>query len=101
MFRRLRHSIEKNHLMITTNGELANLRIYSLVVDYDAMISIESEKYGGICNVKPLRVIWDRYAEFYNPTNTIMFDDLSRNFLMNPQNVRQKYSLNFDLPLSF
>lgn len=56
------------------------------LVDYDAMISIESEKYGGICNVKPLRVIWDRYAEFYNPTNTIMFDDLSRNFLMNPQN---------------
>ena len=35
--------------------------------------------------VKPLGVIWDKYPR-YNKTNTIMFDDLRRNFLMNPTN---------------
>lgn len=36
--------------------------------------------------VKPLGVIWGKYEEFYNRRNTIMFDDIGRNFLMNPQN---------------
>lgn len=36
--------------------------------------------------VKPLGVIWGKYGEFYNRKNTIMFDDIGRNFLMNPQN---------------
>lgn len=36
--------------------------------------------------VKPLGVIWGKYGEFYNRRNTIMFDDIGRNFLMNPQN---------------
>ena len=35
--------------------------------------------------VKPLGVIWDKYPR-YSKTNTIMFDDLRRNFLMNPAN---------------
>lgn len=55
------------------------------------MITVESPKYG-VCNVKPLKVIWDRFSEFYSPANTIMFDDLGRNFLMNPQNVRDQVS---------
>lgn len=36
--------------------------------------------------VKPLGVIWGKYSEFYDRKNTIMFDDIGRNFLMNPQN---------------
>lgn len=36
--------------------------------------------------VKPLGVIWGKYGDFYNRKNTIMFDDIGRNFLMNPQN---------------
>ena len=36
--------------------------------------------------MKPLGVIWGKYGEFYNRKNTIMFDDIGRNFLMNPQN---------------
>lgn len=36
--------------------------------------------------VKPLGVIWGKFSEFYNKKNTIMFDDIGRNFLMNPQN---------------
>lgn len=42
--------------------------------------------------VKPLGVIWGKFSEFYSKKNTIMFDDIGRNFLMNPQNglkVRQ------------
>lgn len=36
--------------------------------------------------VKPLGVIWGKFSEFYSKKNTIMFDDIGRNFLMNPQN---------------
>jgi NLI interacting factor-like phosphatase. len=31
-------------------------------------------------------VIWGKFPSLYNPTNTIMFDDIRRNFLMNPRN---------------
>jgi len=51
-------------------------------LDSRAMISIHAEKYG-VIEVKPLGVIWDKFPR-YNRTNTIMFDDLRRNFLMNP-----------------
>ena len=35
--------------------------------------------------VKALGVIWLKYPQ-YSRSNTIMFDDLRRNFLMNPAN---------------
>ena len=35
--------------------------------------------------VKPLGVIWGKYPQ-WGKHNTIMFDDLRRNFLMNPKN---------------
>lgn len=35
--------------------------------------------------VKPLGVIWGKFPE-YTKEKTIMFDDLRRNFLMNPSN---------------
>ncbi|XP_076031571.1 ubiquitin-like domain-containing C-terminal domain phosphatase 1 [Oratosquilla oratoria] len=53
-------------------------------LDSLAMITIHTEKYG-VIEVKPLGVVWGKY-EHYTSKNTIMFDDLSRNFLMNPQN---------------
>jgi len=56
----------------------------SFYLDSRAMISIHSEKYG-VIEVKPLGVIWDKFPR-YSKTNTIMFDDLRRNFLMNPAN---------------
>ena len=40
---------------------------------------------GGVFQVKPLAVIWGKFKQ-YSSHNTIMFDDLRRNFLMNPQN---------------
>jgi len=56
----------------------------SLVLDIRAMISVYREAYG-VVNCKPLELIWRRFTEF-SKANTIMFDDLRRNFLMNPQN---------------
>lgn len=31
-------------------------------------------------------MIWGKYPEYYSTKNTIMFDDIRRNFLMNPSN---------------
>lgn len=56
----------------------------SFVLDSGAMITVDSPKYG-VIEVKPLGVVWGQFDEF-NETNTIMFDDMRRNFLMNPQN---------------
>ncbi|XP_022249247.1 ubiquitin-like domain-containing CTD phosphatase 1 isoform X3 [Limulus polyphemus] len=53
-------------------------------LDSAAMISIHTPKYG-LIDVKPLGVIWGKFEQ-YNSKNTIMFDDIRRNFLMNPHN---------------
>ncbi|KAL7053077.1 hypothetical protein AAHC03_01415 [Spirometra sp. Aus1] len=54
-----------------------------LLVDSGAMISVYLEEHG-VKEVKPLAVIWNRFPR-YGPQNTIMFDDVRRNFAMNPQ----------------
>jgi len=72
---------EKMKLLGCTTNPNYKLAFY---LDSRAMISVETEKYG-LVDVKPLGVIWGKYPQ-YTPSNTIMFDDLRRNFLMNPQN---------------
>ncbi|XP_026038641.1 ubiquitin-like domain-containing CTD phosphatase 1 isoform X2 [Maylandia zebra] len=57
----------------------------TFMLDSGAMITVHTPKRG-VVEVKPLGVIWGKYGEFYNRKNTIMFDDIGRNFLMNPQN---------------
>ncbi|XP_059050522.1 ubiquitin-like domain-containing CTD phosphatase 1 [Achroia grisella] len=52
-------------------------------LDYLAMITVHTAKYGTI-DVKPLGVIWGKYTQ-YSSKNTIMFDDIRRNFIMNPK----------------
>ncbi|XP_033209304.1 ubiquitin-like domain-containing CTD phosphatase 1 [Belonocnema kinseyi] len=52
-------------------------------LDSLAMISVHTPKYG-VVDVKPLGIIWGKYKQF-SPKNTIMFDDIRRNFIMNPQ----------------
>ena len=37
-------------------------------------------------NCKPLSFLWGKFPDFYNEDNTIMFDDLRRNFVHNKQN---------------
>ncbi|GMP39322.1 hypothetical protein CsSME_00010195 [Camellia sinensis var. sinensis] len=60
-----------------------NYKITALL-DHLAMITVKSDS--GVYNCKPLGLIWAQFPEFYNSKNTIMFDDLGRNFVMNPQN---------------
>lgn len=75
--------VKMNELGVSTHPD------YKIVfyMDCAAMISVYTSA-GGLMNVKPLKVIWDmeEFTEHYSPKNTIMFDDLRRNFLMNPQN---------------
>ncbi|KAH0942193.1 hypothetical protein HID58_001830 [Brassica napus] len=61
-----------------------NYKITALL-DHLAMITVQSDSRG-IFDCKPLGLIWALLPEFYNAQNTIMFDDLRRNFVMNPQN---------------
>lgn len=75
--------VKMNELGVSTHPD------YKIVfyLDCAAMISVYTPDHG-VMNVKPLRVVWDmeQFSEFYSSKNTIMFDDLRRNFLMNPQN---------------
>eukprot|EP01112_Ceratiomyxa_fruticulosa_P006655 TRINITY_DN1750_c0_g1_i1.p1 TRINITY_DN1750_c0_g1~~TRINITY_DN1750_c0_g1_i1.p1 ORF type:complete len:325 (-),score=56.76 TRINITY_DN1750_c0_g1_i1:58-1032(-) len=59
---------------------------YKITAYFDAlaMITVTTPKYGTF-NAKPLAVVWGLFPD-YHPENTIMFDDLRRNFIMNPQN---------------
>ncbi|KAK2663638.1 hypothetical protein Ddye_002212 [Dipteronia dyeriana] len=61
-----------------------NYKITALL-DHLAMITVQSDSRG-IFDCKPLGVIWAQLPEFYSSKNTIMFDDLRRNFVMNPKN---------------
>lgn len=57
----------------------------SMYFDYGAMITVKTDKYG-VFNTKPLGVLWGQFSDMCTPENTIMFDDLGRNFIMNPEN---------------
>jgi len=56
-------------------------------LDSSAMITANSERYG-VFVCKPLAVVWEneKLGKFYTKEKTIMFDDLKRNFCMNPTN---------------
>jgi ubiquitin-like domain-containing CTD phosphatase 1 len=59
-----------------------NYKIMQLV-DAGAMIGVNCVPYG-ILKCKPLGWIWAKYGTRFSEKNTIMFDDLRRNFVMNP-----------------
>lgn len=40
----------------------------------------------GVFDCKPLAFVWAKFPEQYTPDNTVMLDDLRRNFIMNKQN---------------
>lgn len=72
--------VEKMKLLGVHNNENYKVAFY---LDYNAMITVHCQKRG-VVEVKPLGVIWQKFPEFYSSKNTIMFDDIRRNFLMNP-----------------
>lgn len=57
------------------------------VLDRTSMFSVTSRKHGQdqTHEVKALNIIWHKYSDRWNATNTIHVDDLSRNFALNPQ----------------
>ncbi|KAF8065667.1 ublcp1 [Scenedesmus sp. PABB004] len=67
-------------------GVLGNSQ-YKLVcmLDHKAMVTVQTERYG-VFDCKPLAFIWAKFPEHYNEGNTVMLDDLRRNFIMNRQN---------------
>ena len=73
------------------DAKLTELGVYgnnsyeiSIVVDARSMVS--TVVAGEVKNVKPLVVVWRTFPDFYTEENTIMFDDIRRNFALNPQN---------------
>jgi ubiquitin-like domain-containing CTD phosphatase 1 len=72
--------IEKMKLLGVHANE--NYKIF-FYIDYNAMISVHCPKRG-VVDVKPLGVIWSKFPQF-SSKNTIMFDDIRRNFFMNPK----------------
>lgn len=55
------------------------------MMDSLAMITVDHPKYG-VIETKPLGVVWGKFPEHYSKENSIIIDDLRRNFIMNPNN---------------
>lgn len=72
--------IEKMKLLGVHNHENYKIWFY---LDSSAMITVHCPKRG-VVEVKPLLVVWGKFKQ-HSSKNTIMFDDIRRNFLMNPK----------------
>jgi len=56
-------------------------------MDYTAMVTVAVPGYHkNVFDCKPLHVLWSRYPEYYSKSNTIMLDDLRRNYVLNRGN---------------
>jgi ubiquitin-like domain-containing CTD phosphatase 1 len=56
-------------------------------MDYTSMVTVAAPGHGrAVFDCKPLAVLWARFPGVYTPANTIMLDDLRRNYVLNPQN---------------
>lgn len=54
-------------------------------LDARAMVTVRSRKHG-VYDCKPLPLLWAKLASHgYGPHNTLMFDDLRRNYVFNPR----------------
>ena len=78
-------SLKWIELKMTELGVLTH-NDYKIVglIDSSAMITVETAKYG-VFNCKPLGYLFAQDWCEYDSKTTLMFDDLSRNFIMNPQ----------------
>lgn len=72
--------IEKMKLLGVQGNENYKILFY---LDSNAMISVHCPKRG-VVDVKPLGVIWSKFEQ-YTSANTLIIDDIKRNFLMNPK----------------
>lgn len=77
-----------NAAMITVHTPkygVVSVSYFSLSFIYFYLIHVNFHNFV-LLKVKPLGVIWGKFPSHYNKRNTIMFDDIRRNFLMNPKN---------------
>ncbi|KAL4857255.1 Ubiquitin-like domain-containing CTD phosphatase 1 [Chlorella vulgaris] len=56
----------------------------AFMLDHRAMLTVQHPKYG-LFDCKPLAFLWAKFPEHYGPHNTIMLDDLRRNYVLNKQ----------------
>lgn len=77
-------SVKWIRLKMTELGVLSHdaYRVCSLY-DHLSMVTLSTEEHG-VFDCKPLAVVWAHQPQ-WGPHNTVMFDDLSRNFVLNPQ----------------
>ena len=65
----------------------------TLCMDYTSMLTVaapeELSRGRAVFDCKPLQVLWERYPQ-YTPENTIMLDDLKRNYVLNKQVRRRR-----------
>jgi len=65
-------------------GDHGRYRVTALM-DCRSMLTVPCPKRGTY-DCKPLQVLWAKFPGVYTPGNTVMLDDLRRNFVLNPQN---------------
>lgn len=76
-------------LVLTELGLLTHpLFRLCFVIDAKAMYRHATTEHGRVHvrEVKDLHLIWGKFAEHYNPCNTLHIDDLETNFALNPGN---------------
>lgn len=67
-------------LGVLTNTDYKICAMY----DYGACIGVHTDKYG-VFKTKPLSVVWNTLPGGHaSPANTLIIDDVRRNFVMNP-----------------
>ncbi|KDD74589.1 hypothetical protein H632_c1203p1 [Helicosporidium sp. ATCC 50920] len=57
----------------------------TFMLDCASMVTVRHRRYG-LFDCKPLAYVWAKFPGVYTPDNTIMMDDLRRNYVLNPQN---------------
>mmetsp|Transcript_16732 Transcript_16732/g.28707 ORF Transcript_16732/g.28707 Transcript_16732/m.28707 type:complete len:323 (-) Transcript_16732:615-1583(-) len=73
--------VKMRELGVTTHSDYK----ISFMLDHAAMLTVNTDKYG-VFDCKPLAFIWEKFPGIYHQHNTVMLDDLRRNYVMNRQN---------------
>lgn len=84
-------SLSHVSLFLSFNNSCASHPDYKLTayLDARAMVTVRSRRHG-VYDCKPLPLFWAKleqlgHGELYGPHNTLMFDDLRRNYVFNPR----------------
>jgi ubiquitin-like domain-containing CTD phosphatase 1 len=81
------NSMKWVQVKMTELGVLNNpaYRVTALMCNLNMVTVGGHPKCSGMFDCKPLAYCWDTWPQHYSACNTVMIDDLRRNFVMNPQ----------------